>query len=101
MLNFRSRFLSLFLPVLLLTAFTQGADAQTANFGTVTIGQTSASMSLTFTFSASVTIGSPVALTMGATGQDFAVINGGTCSAGSSFSSGGTCKVVPSLRHWR
>ena len=52
------------------------------DFGTVAIGQTSAMIPLTFTFDSGGTIGSPVALTQGAAGLDFAVANGGTCAAG-------------------
>jgi len=63
------------------------------NFGTVAIGQTSATIPLTFTFDGDGTIGSPVALTHGAVGLGFAVANTGTCKAGTSYSAGSTCTV--------
>ena len=62
------------------------------DFGTVAIGQTSATIPLTFTFDSGGTIGSPVALTQGAAGLDFAVASGGTCTAGT-YSAGETCTV--------
>jgi sugar lactone lactonase YvrE len=71
-------------------------NTQAVNFGTATIGQTSVTIPLTFTFDSGGLIGSPVALTQGATGRDFAVnvsVGGGQCLAGSSYSSGATCAV--------
>ncbi len=62
------------------------------DFGTVNIGQTSATIPLTFTFDSGGTIGSPVALTQGAAGLDFAVASGGSCVAGT-YSAGETCTV--------
>jgi streptogramin lyase len=70
------------------------------NFGTVAVGQTSAAIPLTFTFESGATIGSPVALTMGATGQDFAVqtpAGGSQCVAGTLYSAGDTCTVYATL----
>ncbi len=55
-------------------------------------GQTSATIPLTFTFDSGGTIGSPVALTQGAAGLDFAVASGGPCTAGT-YSAGDTCTV--------
>jgi hypothetical protein len=63
-----------------------------ANFGMVAIGQTSATIPLTFTFDSGGTIDSPVALTQGAAVLDFAVANGSTCTAGT-YSAGNTCTV--------
>jgi sugar lactone lactonase YvrE len=60
-------------------------------FGTVPIGQSSAAMPVSFTFQQSATIGSVVALTQGAAGLDFALVSGGTCTDGASFSAGQTC----------
>ena len=75
------------------TSVTSASPVIVSDFGTVPIGQTSATASLVFTFSGSVTIGSVTALTQGAPGLDFAVVGGGTCAAGASFSSGNTCTV--------
>ncbi|MGA2962599.1 MAG: NHL repeat-containing protein, partial [Candidatus Korobacteraceae bacterium] len=63
-----------------------------ANFGTVAIGQTSATISLVFTIDSRGTMGSPVALTQGAAGLDFAVANTGTCTTGA-YNAGDTCTV--------
>jgi streptogramin lyase len=68
--------------------------ASTENFGTVPVGQTSAAITLTYTFTASETLGTPVALTLGVTGLDFALTNTGTCKSGSSFISGNTCTLT-------
>ena len=65
-----------------------------ANFGTVSIGQTSASMTLTATFSSGGTVGSVVALTLGAPNLDFAVTSAGTCHANQSYGAGSSCTVV-------
>jgi len=67
-------------------------ETLSVDFGTVAIGQTSTSISLTFSFDSGGTIGSPVALTQGAAGLDFAVVNTGTCKAGT-YSAGNTCTV--------
>jgi large repetitive protein len=66
---------------------------QAANFGTVAVGQTTAAVPLTFTFTSGGSIGAPEALTLGATGLDFAVASGGTCTSGASFGSGDTCTL--------
>jgi sugar lactone lactonase YvrE len=68
------------------------AVSAAVNLGTIAIGQTSAASSLTFTFDSGGTIGNPVALTLGATGLDFAVASTGTCKAGT-FSAGNTCTI--------
>ncbi len=68
-------------------------ELASVDFGTVAIGQTSAAISLTFTFDTGGTIGSPVALTRGATGLDFAVANAGSFTAGTNYSAGATCTV--------
>lgn len=62
------------------------------DFGTVSIGQKSATIPLTFTFDSSGTLGSVAALTGGATGQDFAVADTGRCIAGS-YNPSSTCTV--------
>jgi hypothetical protein len=67
-------------------------SAVSADFGTVAIGQTGALIPLTFTFDSGGTIGNPVALTQGATGLDFGIANGGTCTAGT-YSTGAACTV--------
>jgi DNA-binding beta-propeller fold protein YncE len=68
-------------------------ETQGVNFGTVAIGQTTAAIPLTFTFDSAGSIGSPAALTRGATGLDFALDSGGSCSAGTSFNVGDTCTL--------
>ena len=71
-------------------------EIEAMNFGSGAIGQASAPTSLIFTFDSGGTIGSPVALTMGTPGLDFAVVvlsGGGQCAAGSSYSAGDTCTV--------
>jgi sugar lactone lactonase YvrE len=68
----------------------QPGNAQ--DFGTVAVGQSSATLSLTYTFTAAATLGAPVALTEGAPNLDYAVA-GGTCATGASFTQGQTCTV--------
>jgi hypothetical protein len=65
----------------------------TANFGTVSIGQTSGTFSFTFTFDTAGTLGSFAALTGGVTGLDFATANTGTCAANTAYAAGATCTV--------
>lgn len=67
-------------------------EAGTVNFGALPIGKPSATIPLTFTFDTGGTILSPQALTLGATGMDFAVVSGGTCTAGT-YSAEQTCTV--------
>jgi hypothetical protein len=66
-------------------------QAQTGNFGTIPVGQTSPAETLTFTFASSTTIGSVTAMMQGAPTLDFAVVSAGTCNAGASIIAGGTC----------
>jgi hypothetical protein len=79
-----------------LTDYTGGhmeeLQVQAVNFGAVAIGQTSATIPLTFTLNGSGSLGIPVALTMGTPNLEFAVSSGGTC-AGLTFTSGETCTV--------
>jgi hypothetical protein len=70
-----------------------GTATGSGSFGTVLIGQTSAPVSLAFTFGGNATLGTPAALTEGATGLDFAIAGGGTCVPGASFSTGNTCTL--------
>ncbi len=67
-------------------------ESAAVDFGTNAVGQASAAIPLTFTFDNGGTIVSPVALTQGAANLDFAVANGGTCTAGT-YSTGATCTV--------
>jgi hypothetical protein len=98
MLRSHSRSLSLLLA--LFVAVSASAIAQEArfsantNFGTVTLGQTSAFVTITATFASGGTVGSVNALTRGATGLDFAVTSASTCRAGQTYSSGSSCTVV-------
>jgi large repetitive protein len=64
------------------------------NFGSVTVGSSStSSIPMAFSFSALTELGSPVVVTEGASGLDFANAGTGTCTANASFSSGETCTV--------
>jgi hypothetical protein len=67
-------------------------ETAAGDFGTVAIGQTSATIPLTFTFDSGGNINNPVALTQGAAGLDFAVASGGTCTMGT-YNTGDTCTV--------
>ena len=68
-------------------------EAQAVGAGTVWIGQTSAAIPLALTFDTSGAIGSLDALTQGVAGLDFAVVGGGTCTAGTYYSAGASCTV--------
>jgi hypothetical protein len=63
------------------------------NFGTLAVGQTSAAQPVTFTFTASDTIATIDATTMGITGLDFAVSDPGTCAVNTQVSKGSTCTL--------
>ncbi len=66
------------------------------SFGTIAIGQTSATIPLTLTFTAGGTIGSPAVLTQGAAGLDFADAGTGTCTTNGtshSYNVGDSCTV--------
>jgi DNA-binding beta-propeller fold protein YncE len=63
----------------------------TVDFGTVAIGQTSATIPLTFTFDTDGTLGSFTALN-GGYELDFATAGGGTC-ASTAYTAGATCTV--------
>ena len=65
----------------------------TPGFGSAAVGQTSAPTTVTLTFAATTTIGSMMAMTQGAPGLDFAVVPGGTCAVGATYSSGQSCTV--------
>ena len=100
MLHSRFSGLRLMCAILAVLILPLAAAAQIAqfgsspNFGTVAIGQTSASMTLTATFSSSGTIGTIAALTQGASGLDFAVTSAGSCHTNQSYGTGNTCTVV-------
>ena len=61
------------------------------NFGTISVGQSSKPIALTLTFSGSGTIGNVTAMMQGAPAMDFAVVSGGTCALGLSFTDSNTC----------
>jgi hypothetical protein len=65
----------------------------TPGFGNAAVGQTSAPTTVTLTFAANTTIGSISAMTQGAPGLDFAIVPGGTCMVGASYTSGQSCTV--------
>jgi streptogramin lyase len=66
------------------------------NFGTVNVGNPSTKMSWIYTFDTAGTIGTPVVLTQGATGLDFADAGTGSCTTNgttSQYNLGDTCTV--------
>jgi hypothetical protein len=73
------------------TVNSAGSTTSTGNFGTIPVGQTSSAITLTFTFSGSGTIGSITPMLQGAPALDFAVVAGGNCTVGASFSAASTC----------
>ena len=76
-------------------AATASAPAAT-NFAPIPVGTASSSQSVTFTFLTGGTIGSPLVVTQGATGLDFADATTGTCDtngAGFVYSAAATCTV--------
>jgi sugar lactone lactonase YvrE len=76
-------------------AATASAPAAT-NFGPIPVGTASSSESITFTFLTAGVIGSPVVVTQGATGLDFADATTGTCDTngtGYVYSAAATCTV--------
>jgi sugar lactone lactonase YvrE len=86
------------------------ASAPTAtNFGPIPVGTASSSESITFTFLSAGMIGSPVVVTQGATGLDFADATTGTCNTNGTsyaYSAEATCTVnviltpqYPGTRH--
>jgi hypothetical protein len=67
-----------------------------ANFGPIPVGTASSSQSMTFTFLTGGVIGSPVVVTQGATGLDFADTTTGTCDTNGTshvYSGDATCTV--------
>jgi len=66
-----------------------------ANLGMIPAGSTSAADQLTFTFSASATLGATPyqVMAMGATGQEYSDAGTGSCAAGVSYQSGSSCTV--------
>jgi hypothetical protein len=73
------------------TVTVNSSGSSTGNFGTIPVGQTISAQTLTFTFANSATVGSMTAMMQGAPALDFAVVSVGNCTAGASFSAGGTC----------
>ncbi|MGA3128426.1 MAG: choice-of-anchor D domain-containing protein, partial [Candidatus Korobacteraceae bacterium] len=69
------------------------ASSGAVNFGTLALGQTSATVSLIFTFDSGATLGIPVALTQGVADLDFAIASTSTCAPGTSYSAGETCTM--------
>lgn len=64
-----------------------------AEFDAIDIGQTSATISAIFTFTAGGMIGAPQVLTQGAAGLDFADAGTGTCTMNHSYRTGDICTV--------
>lgn len=75
-------------------------------FSTTPVGTTSQPVAVTLVMRGSGQAGSPVALTSGTPGLDFAVSNSGTCAGNPAVMSGGTCTLevtfsplYPGIRH--
>jgi GH18 family chitinase/sugar lactone lactonase YvrE len=64
------------------------------NFGSVEVPGESNAHAITLYFTAADTIASIQTLTMGATGQDFVSVPGGTCVVGTAYPAGGSCTVL-------
>jgi sugar lactone lactonase YvrE len=67
--------------------------ADPVNFGALPVGQTSSAQAVTFTFTASDTIATIDATTMGIAGLDFTVSDPGTCAVNTAVSKGSTCTL--------
>ncbi len=63
------------------------------NFGSVAIGATSPTMTLTFDFLIGGQIGQILAVQKGNPNSDFKIVAGGTCAAGSTYATGTSCTV--------
>lgn len=74
-----------------------GVSGNPAEFGSLTVGQTSAPQAVTFTFGASDTIATIDATTMGIAGLDYAISDPGTCAVGTAVSKGSTCTLKVSF----
>jgi hypothetical protein len=48
---------------------------------------------LSFSFTGTVTLGAPLALTLGAPNLDYSIVPGGSCTQGSTFVAGDTCTL--------
>ncbi len=69
---------------------------RTVNFGQVSVGSTTPTVSLTFYFDTGGTIAVPAVLTQGAAGKDFADAGTGTCTSNGTlhvYNAGDTCTV--------
>lgn len=70
-------------------------------FTSVNVGASSATLSVTFIFTSSGTIGTPAVLTMGAPGLDFTDAGSGTCTTNGTsklYAIGNTCAVNVTFR---
>ena len=75
------------------SAAATAAGAAPVDFGSIGIGLTSVAQPITLTFPANSTPASLIATTQGATGKDFAIVNGGSCGAGVNVATGQSCTV--------
>ena len=82
-----------FAAALILGSAPQSARASASSSFTANVGQQSLPLTITITLSASGVATAPQALTQGVAGMDFAVANGGTCAANTSYLSGQQCTV--------
>ncbi len=92
----RSRSLAAVGTMLCMALVCGSGVAQTANVfsGTTAVGQSSAPIGVVVTMVSGGTAGTPVALTQGLANSDFAIVSGGSCSPGTSYSSGQSCTVM-------
>lgn len=99
-----SGLLSVFALMVVVLSVSAGAQTahfsgtqQTLDFGTVNVGQTSSTASLTFTFDTGGALGAaPAVLTGGASGLDFADAGTGSCTVNGTtygYNAGDTCTV--------
>jgi sugar lactone lactonase YvrE len=75
--------------------------SRAVNFGTVSVGTTSAKKTLTYIFTTAGTIDKPLVLTQGAQGLDFADTKKGTCDtngASHRYGEGQTCTIIVTFK---
>ncbi len=69
----------------------ESIQLNSVDFGAATVAGTPASLPLSFTFNAGVTLGAPALLARGALGLDFADAGASTCASNATFNAGDSC----------
>ena len=69
-----------------------------ANFGSVSVGDTASTISVFFTFNSAVQLGGPYVLTQGAAGLDFQNAGTGTCANNTVYQAGDSCWIDVSFK---